>query len=94
MSSQTTEKWEKEFDEYFENLRWDSRKGTMNIKDFISQAIQAAISVREKEISDEVIGAVARGWTHEVNAKKIMDSDLALAIEKEMYLVIHPIDHQ
>lgn len=65
-----------------------------DLKELVSQTIQAAISAREKEISDEVIGAVARGWTHEVNAKKIMDSDLALAIEKEIYLVIHPIDHQ
>jgi hypothetical protein len=58
MSSQTTDMWEKEFDEYFENLRWDSRKGTMNIKDFISQSIQAArieaIEEERKKLKDEV----------------------------------------
>lgn len=54
MSSQTTEKWEKEFDEYFENLRWDGRKGTMNIKDFISQSIQAAVEEERKKIAEEV----------------------------------------
>ena len=33
---------------------------------------------------EEIRGAVARGWCHDKNAHKIMDSDLALAISDEV----------
>jgi len=31
-----------------------------------------------------ILGAVARGWCHEVNEKKTMDVDLAIAIAEEV----------
>lgn len=37
---------------------------------------------------DEILGAVARGWCHEDNAHKEMDSELALAICSEVMAVL------
>lgn len=34
---------------------------------------------------ESVLGAVARGWCYEENANKIMDSELAVAIAKEVH---------
>jgi hypothetical protein len=34
---------------------------------------------------ESVLGAVARGWCYEENANKTMDSELAVAIAKEVY---------
>ena len=36
----------------------------------------------------EILGAVARGWTYPENASKVMDSDLANAIAKEVSTLI------
>ena len=33
---------------------------------------------------EELIGAVARGWCHDENSSKTMDSDLAMAIVEEV----------
>lgn len=33
---------------------------------------------------EEIRGAVARGWCHDKNSAKVMDSDLALAISDEV----------
>lgn len=33
---------------------------------------------------EELLGAIARGWCHEKNSHKTMDSDLALAIYDEV----------
>lgn len=32
----------------------------------------------------ELLGAVSRGWCHELNASKVMDTDLAIAIAAEV----------
>jgi hypothetical protein len=38
-----------------------------------------------KPLSDaDLLGAIARGWCHDENARKTMDSDLALAIAEEV----------
>lgn len=37
---------------------------------------------------DKIRGAVARGWCHPLNAAKVMDSDLALAIAAEVSAAI------
>ena len=34
--------------------------------------------------SDELLGAIARGWCSEKNAHKVMDPDLAVAIAEEV----------
>ena len=36
------------------------------------------------EWHEQIMGAVARGWCSELNAKKEMDSDLAMAISTEV----------
>lgn len=36
---------------------------------------------------EEIRGAVARGWCHPSNAKKVLDSELAEAIVAEVYKV-------
>ena len=33
---------------------------------------------------EELLGAIARGWCTPVNEKKVMDSDLAIAIAEEI----------
>lgn len=40
----------------------------------------------------EVRGAVARGWCHDKNREKEMDSDLAEAITQEVLKLIEPVD--
>jgi hypothetical protein len=37
---------------------------------------------------EEVLGAVARGWCHPENHEKVMDSDLAIAIAKELMPIV------
>lgn len=37
---------------------------------------------------DDVLGAVARGWTHDANKHKQMDVELATAIAKEVQAMI------
>jgi hypothetical protein len=39
---------------------------------------------------EEVCGAVARGWCAPANLGKEMDSDLATAIAKEVWMMLHP----
>ncbi len=54
-------------------------------------SIDQAIADFEKQDQGEpvawesVLGAVARGWCYEENANKTMDSDLAVAIAKEVH---------
>ena len=40
--------------------------------------------MKKLSFRQEIIGAVARGWTHPVNAKKIFDNHLADAIVAEV----------
>jgi len=44
----------------------------------------AELIVRECINSEELLGAIARGWCSEKNSHKTMDSDLALAIFDEV----------
>ncbi len=44
------ENWETRFDEYFENVQWTSKKGTMSIKDFIRSLLQQ----QREELIEEV----------------------------------------
>ena len=44
----------------------------------------AELIVRECINREELLGAIARGWCHEKNSHKTMDSDLALAIFDEV----------
>ena len=46
--------------------------------------------INKMEKREEVMQAVARGWCHSENEKKVMDVDLALAITDEI-LAIKPI---
>jgi hypothetical protein len=39
---------------------------------------------------EDLRGAVARGWCHPLNSTKIMDSDLAEAIAKEVWNLLNP----
>lgn len=34
--------------------------------------------------NNELLGAIARGWTHPENEKKVLDADLVFAIAKEI----------
>lgn len=34
--------------------------------------------------TNELLGAIARGWTHPENEKKVLDADLVFAITKEI----------
>lgn len=36
---------------------------------------------------EQIMQAVARGWCHDKNAKKTMDSDLAIAITEEVLAI-------
>jgi hypothetical protein len=50
-------------------------------------ALQVAIEAAEKQEPvewEDVLGAIARGWTHPENAQKPMDVQLAVAIAKEI----------
>lgn len=42
----------------------------------------------KKQLKDEAIGAVARGWTHNKNSAKEMDTELAEAIVQEVLPII------
>ena len=44
----------------------------------------AQLIVRESIDREELLGAIARGWCHEKNKYKTMDSDLAVAIFDEV----------
>ena len=41
-----------------------------------------------QQLKEEAIGAVARGWTHDKNSKKEMDTELAEAIVEEIFPLI------
>lgn len=41
---------------------------------------------------EQVCGAVARGWCAPANSHKEMDSDLAVAISKEVWKLLHAAD--
>jgi hypothetical protein len=46
----------------------------------------------QKQMSDdEILEAIARGWCHDKNSHKEMDSDLALAIAEEVALLYSPL---
>lgn len=61
------------------------------IQDRLSEEIdelRAYIETKQKQGEpvawESLLGAIARGWCYEENANKIMDSELALAIAKEV----------
>ena len=47
-------------------------------------AIAATQSAAPTPAAKDILGAVARGWCHPINAKKVMDPDLAIAISAEV----------
>jgi hypothetical protein len=60
--------------------------------------VQEFASQESKEFEDsgdssmtqeEIRGAVARGWCHDKNAHKVMDTDLALAISEEVEKLLY-----
>ena len=57
------------------------------LKQKAMSALNAAIAEAEKQEPvawEDVLGAIARGWTHPENAQKPMDVQLAVAIAKEI----------
>lgn len=48
------------------------------------RADERAAPVQEPVAWEDVLGAIARGWTHPENAQKPMDVQLAVAIAKEI----------
>ncbi len=46
-----------------------------------------------KQRHEQILGAVARGWCHEKNSNKTMDSDLAFAIVEEVEVLIRTDIH-
>jgi hypothetical protein len=42
----------------------------------------------DQEVSTDIMGAIARGWCAPINAAKVMDSDLAIAIAREVDAVL------
>ena len=56
----------------------------------LAQTERAWVGLTDEEIEQEpvalesLLGAIARGWCHEKNANKEMDSDLAMAIATEV----------
>ena len=44
------------------------------------------MKVKEKE---EILGALARGYCDPMNSRKVMDSDLVIAMEKEIAKIIN-----
>jgi hypothetical protein len=46
--------------------------------------VAALKAVQEPAAWEDVLGAIARGWTHPENAQKPMDVQLAVAIAKEI----------
>jgi hypothetical protein len=53
----------------------------------IVKALEEALTQEQDEpvTWESVLGAVARGWCYEENANKTMDSELAVAIAKEVH---------
>lgn len=47
------------------------------------QPVQPAV------LNEQLLGAIARGWCHERNKHKVMDSDLAYAIAEEVKSLLH-----
>lgn len=45
--------------------------------------------VQPAVLSEQLLGAIARGWCHERNKHKVMDSDLAYAIAEEVKSLLH-----
>lgn len=57
----------------------------MNVLGPIHKAIEERLRADEpKEGHEALLGAVARGWCHEINAHKEMDVELAVAIAQEV----------
>ena len=55
--------------------------------DTAMEALRLAIEQAERQEPvawEDVLGAIARGWTHPENARKTMDVELAVAIAKEI----------
>lgn len=59
-------------------------KGQAEIKADLRPDPNAYPVPAEPPTANEILGAVGRGWTHEVNAKKALDVDLAIAITAEV----------
>ncbi len=51
----------------------------------VEELLKAERVIEKKLTIQEIRGAVARGWCHDANRSKEMDSELAEAIAKEVY---------
>jgi len=66
---------------------WFSREPVHDLPDdcVVTKMVAAKQEQGEPITWESVLGAVARGWCYEENANKTMDSELAVAIAKEVH---------
>jgi hypothetical protein len=62
-------------------------KNDVDTRYAVLKELEAALTQEQDEpvTWESVLGAVARGWCYEENANKTMDSELAVAIAKEVH---------
>ena len=67
-------------------LDWIDGNGKYEDGDKIAIVIKKALAQPEQEpvAWEDILGAIARGWTHDDNKHKTMDVQLAVAIAKEI----------
>jgi hypothetical protein len=53
--------------------------------------VSAGVAMAPKPSATDILGAVARGWTHGPNQRKKMDPDLAIAIAAEVSALINAV---
>lgn len=74
---------------------WEGAGCPCNLKMFtaIVKATLHEFARPAEPTAHAILGAVARGWCHPVNAKKVMDEDLAIAIAAEVHDLISQPAH-
>ena len=76
-----------------EALGWTEEWRPQGLREDAITALREALAQPEQEpvAWEDVLGAIARGWTHDDNKHKTMDVQLAVAIAKEIQdMVIAP----
>ena len=54
----------------------------------LERALSAAKAERLAVSAEELLGAIARGWCHPMNAEKVFDPNLAIAIASEVNVIL------
>lgn len=85
ISEESKKKWEKKYSAFKASL-YALNDGEVidSVVKTMDYILSQAITAERKELRERVTGAVARGWCHDKNSMKEMDSDLAEAIIEEV----------